>query len=273
MNLLLTSPKGYSERLIKAFEELKENRFFHPVAVPMIQTEIYIESADFIYFMHHLDQYDYIAFSSRKSIEAFALALQKEQVSLPDQTQLCAIGKDNECILDNLNKQPAFISTEPSPMGIVKHLQHLPETRGKKIAVLAPEVVGMKEPHIVPDFIEGLQHIGMEVERITAYRTKAVSKEILSETYQKIVDQDYAAVIFTSGTEIKVFLQMVPEGVSIEEFTRHLTIICYGPYTASCAEAYGMKVSFTSKRFGSFQELVEQIHSYYRGIQYPEITH
>ena len=265
-NILLTSPKGYAARLGKAFEESLQMTDFHAISVPMIQTDIYTESDDFQHLIHHLNEFDYLAFCSRKAIETFAVGLKDSGLELPSSLQLCAIGKDNELINELLHTSPAFISVEPSPQGIVNQLERISEAIGKRIAVLAPQVIGMAEPSIVPDFISRLENIGMHPVRITTYQTKPAAIETLKATSKKILDQKFEAVIFTSGTEIKVFLQMVPEGMSVDTFVKDITIICYGPYTASCANQYGLKVDFTSKAFGSFQELIKQLALYYNKV-------
>ncbi len=269
IKILLTSPAGYADRLIKAFKNTDKDMCFYPVSKPFIRTDIHIESDTFTTFIQHLDDYDYIAFSSRKSIEAFAQGLQQKNIILPTQLGLCAIGKDNELLQERLHVNPTFISEEPSPMGIVHHLQHLP-VKGKRIAVLAPEVIGMEEPPIVPDFIHALGEIGMQPVRITAYHTSAAPVQELHAIAEQIEQKEYDAIVFTSGAEIKVFQQLAP--LRIEDFTRKLTIICYGPYTASCAAQYGVKVDFTSPAFGSFQELVGQIHNFYQSKERTNIS-
>ena len=262
IHLLLTSPEGYARRLMKALADSPGTDRFRGVSRPMIQTDIHITSPDFRAFMHHLADFDYVAFSSRKAIEAFATALHEEQLTLPEGLQLCAIGKDNEMLREALHVEPAFVAEEPSPMGIVRHLETL-SSAGLRIAVLAPEVIGMEEPPIVPDFVRGLAGIGMQPVRINAYRTQAASAEVLQDTARQIQQGAYDAVVFTSGTEIKVFLQMLPQGMDLSDFMQHLTVICYGPYTARCAAQYGLPVDFTSPAFGSFEELVGQIAKYY----------
>ena len=260
IRILLTSPAGYAGRLIKAFEELDGGTLFHPVSMPLIHTDVNIESDGFMSFINHLDDYDYIAFSSRKSIEAFALGLRQAGVTLPSRAGLCAIGMDNELLRGLLHAEPAFISAEPSPMGIVNHLHNLPVS-GKRIAVLAPRVIGMEEPPIVPDFIHGLEQIGMLPERITAYETGAASESEQHVVARQIEQNEYDAVVFTSGTEIKVFRQMAESHTGV--VTENLKVICYGPYTARCAAEYGVKVDFTSPSFGSFQEFVAEICNFY----------
>ena len=277
--ILLTSPQGYAERLVRAFEESTEVTDLWPVSVPMIQTDILPESPEMLHLLQHLADYDYLAFSSRKAIESFAAACQQNSCTLPDSLQLCAIGKDNEALHELLHCKPSFISDEPSPAGIVKHLSTVPESSDRRIAVLAPNVIDMKEPDIVPNFLKGLEEIGLRVTRVTAYQTSACAAETLSQLRQAILNDTYHAVLFTSGTEIKVFLRMLESDWQYltteqkecgngcqanEDLLKHLQVLCYGPYTASVATHLGVHVDFTSPSYGSFQELVRELHIYYR---------
>ena len=123
----------------------------------------------------------------------------------------------------------------------------------------------MEELSVVPDFVKGLTAVGMESFRVNVYRAQAASVHVLEDTCRQILHQDYDAVVFTSGTEIKVFLQMIPAKMSKADFSKNVKVICYGPYTARCAADYGVKVDFTSPAFGSFQELVAQISIFYDG--------
>ena len=222
-NLLITSPAGYARRFLNAYAELGDQVQCKPVSVPMIETDIYTESADFKAFIQSLEKYDYVAFSSRKAIEAFATYIEQYHLTLPSHLNYCAIGKDNELLEIGLHVRPAFISREPSPKGIVSELALIENISNKSIAVLAPQVIGMEEPNIVPDFIEGLLQIGMEVTRVTAYQTKAVSTEVLAATREKIQSGEISGVVFTSGTEIKVFLRMLPQDTSVNEFLKEIT--------------------------------------------------
>ena len=206
--------------MIRAFEAEEGMAHFHVVSCPMIVTTIVRDEAFWLDFMVHLEEYDYVAFSRRKAIEAFAEAWKLRGGALPSSVGWCAIGKDNEMLRERLQVEPAFIVAEPSPMGIVKHLEGCPSSRGRRIAVLAPQVVGMAEPPIVPDFIRGLENIGMKPSRFNVYQTQAADGETLDLTARRIQEKVYAAVVFTSGTEIKVFLQMVPKGVSTAEFMK-----------------------------------------------------
>ena len=265
----------------------------HPESVPMVETELYLEAPEFKRLMAHLEDWDYIAFASQRAIEAFAIALEERAMAQEAQASVygvsasevvrswrmnerirnirfCAIGQDNDRMLQRLGIQPAFIAEEPSPIGIVHHLQHQPEVKGKRIAVLAPEVIGLGEPDIVSHFLETLSVIGMKAERITAYRTRVCSEERRTETQRKLMDGYYDGVLFTSGTEIQVFLKMVPEGMSTEVFLEGTQVLCYGPYTANVAEKLGVAVDFTSTRYGSFQELVKELEGYLPGEEKEE---
>ena len=259
--LLITSPQGYAERLLKAFGSGNRDGEFEVTSIPMIQTVIHT-SEEFVRFISKLTDYDYVAFSSRKAIEALAAYVEAQGIELTSQVKWCAIGKDNEALSTLLHVEPAFIAEEPSPMGIVHELAAIDGIAGRRIAVLAPKVVGMEEPHIVPDFIACLERIGMQVDRITAYHTLAASSHDLQHARCMMEQGQIDAIVFTSGTEIQMLLRTLPQGMDANTFLKDINIICYGPYTASCAQKLGLKVDFTSPRFGSFQQLVEEMIGY-----------
>ena len=264
-NLLITSPAGYAQRFLNAYAELGCGVQCKPISVPMIQTDIYTDSEDFRTFIRDWETFDYVAFSSRKAIEAFAEFVVQHGLVIPFQLKCCAIGKDNELLESALHVRPVFISREPSPKGIVNELAEINDIVGRKIAVLAPQVIGMEEPNVVPDFIQGLQDIGMDVARVTAYQTRAVSADILKKTKERILQGELSGIVFTSGTEIKVFLRMIPQDTSVDEFLQDITIICYGPYTAAYAKRLGIKVDYTSTSFGSFNDFVKKIEEFFQG--------
>ena len=109
VRLLLTAPADYSSRLLKAFEETGGGKF-DSISRPMIHTDIDLDSFEFKSFLQRLPDFDYVAFSSRKAIEAFAAGLSREHLSLPETLRLCAIGKDNELIGELLHVPPAFVA-------------------------------------------------------------------------------------------------------------------------------------------------------------------
>ena len=254
--VLITSPKGYSERFKDVFSESHLN----PVAIPMIETVVPEDMPEVDSLFMNLQHYEYIAFSSRNAIESFYQVQRKKNLPLTD-LKFCAIGKDADYMSEKLGVQPAIHPNEPSPMGIANKLAEDESIKGKKIAVLVPLVEGMKEPDVVPNFLAKLDSIGMNVTRINAYITRAVDKTQIDRAIKLITSKEIKCIAFTSSAEIEILLQNIGDKSLLDT----VTIACFGPYTAAYAEKRGLKVSIVAKDFSSFSGFLKAIEEYYRG--------
>lgn len=254
IKILVTAPEGYSLRFQNEFKKTP----FTPIAKPVIETTLEEDMVGVDSLLINLSRYDYVAFSSRKAIESFCSTLEKYPAvkgSL-SKVKYCSIGKDTEYLKEKLRITSTIHPDEPSPMGIVYKLGEDKNIKGQSIAVLVPRVEVIEEPDVVPQFIDGLQKIGMNVHRVDAYVTKPADQNI-NEAIELISSHKVDCVAFTSSAEIEVLLLKNPSILD------HVTIACFGPYTAAFARKRGLKVSVVSKDFGSFKGFVEAIGMYY----------
>lgn len=262
VKVLIPSPAAYATRLEKALVEVSDSAvIFKPVCLPMITTTTAIDTETFNTFFAQLAEYDYVVFCSRRAIDAYAAKLSKQGLKVPSSVGHIAIGSDNDWLTSRLGIQPAFIAEESSPMGIVRALRQMPGISGKRIAVLAPEVVGMPEPEVVPTFVDSLKAIGMRTDRIHAYTTtvadEATRKSLLELLKAKAVD----CITFTSGTEATVLQSIIAD----EGVLGDVQVVCFGPYTAAHVKARGLEVSFVSPEFHSFQAFARHLHQFFGG--------
>ncbi len=257
--VLFTTPEGYAQRLQDALDEVGVT----PVSLPLIETIIQENNPGLEAFITNPKDIDWIAFSSRKAIEAFAQ--HKERLKVPNEVfkniKFCAIGKDAEYMRSLLGIRPNIIPKEPSPAGIVEALKSLPDISGKRIIVLAPEVEGIKEPNVVPDFIDQLSNLGMEVQGIHVYTTRPTVISKKKEWLDAILNGEYDVIAFTSTAEVEAFLLLTAG----HQIPLSQTFACFGPYTASNARNMGLKIEIIASDFSSFKgfakEIVETIHT------------
>jgi uroporphyrinogen-III synthase len=232
-----------------------------PISLPMVETTIPEENPQLEFLLRNPEQYNWIAFSSRKAIQAFAQY--KERFKIQDQAinniHFCAIGKDAEYLENRLGISPAFTPAEPSPSGIVETLKQLEGTSGQKIAVLAPKVEGLSEPNIVPDFITQLTNIGMIVQRINAYTTHPARIHNANEWLQSIGSGEYDVIAFTSSAEVEAFLHFT-QGKPLPPSQ---IFACFGPYTSANAQKMGLNIEIVASNFHSFQGFAKEIESYF----------
>jgi len=252
-NVLITSPKGYSER----FADIFSASVLNPVAIPMIETVIPENMPDLEGLFMNLSRFEYIAFSSRKAIESFYLLQCKKNLPL-EGIKFCAIGKDAEYMQEKLGVQPAVRPDEPSLMGIARKLDEDKNIKGKTIAAIVPSVEGIPEPDVVPDFLAELNKPGMSVTRVNAYITRAVDKTQISRAVELIAAKEVQCIAFTSSAEAEILLQNIGDKNLLE----NITIACFGPYTTAYARKRGLNVSVTARDFSSFSGFLEAIEEY-----------
>jgi len=253
IHVLITSPKGYSERFTKVFEHSS----LHPVAIPMIETIIPERVEDLDNLISNIYSYEYIAFSSRKAIQAFADRLDKNtDIS---GIKFCAIGKDTEYMYDRLGNVNSLESNEPSPMGIARKLAEDENIKGKTIAVLVPLVQQIPEPDVVPDFLAELEKIEMNVTRINAYTTQPAQRAEIQRAVNLIASKEIKCIAFTSSAEIEILLQNIEDKSILD----NVAIACFGPYTAAFAKKKGLNVSLVAKDFSSFSGFLKAIENHF----------
>lgn len=252
-HLLVTAPEIYAKRFDDALKRSDVAADLKVSYLPMITTQRLDDLGEMETFFADISSYDFVAFCSRKAITSFAEYVSELGILLPSSIGFCAIGRDNEA-LQSLNITPAFVASEPSPQGIIEWFDQHPEHRGKRIAVLAPIVEGLMTPDTVPQFIEGLHRVGLDVREVGCYITRGVDvrEELLS-----IVDS-LDGVAFSSGAEVEVFIR------SVGFESRDLNYLVFGPYTAKYAQKLGLRVDLVNHDFEDFGAFIENIKRFYK---------
>jgi uroporphyrinogen-III synthase len=254
--ILVTAPRNYAMRL--SSEILKQGGL--PLLMPTIETCWLANFIELDHVLQNLDEYDWLAFTSRNGILAFFHRLEVLGISISvlANCQLCAIGKDADILL-SIAGRVDLIPSEPSPRGIVTELAKIPQIHQQKILVPVPEVVGISEPDIVPNFIAELNQLGLQVTRVPAYLTQSLDKNFypveLNLLRQGLID----VIAFSSTAEITSFLKMVDS----ESDYKHCVIACFGPYTGNSAEKLGVNVSILSQEYSSFAGFATAIANFF----------
>ena len=268
ISLLVTAPKDYAHRFLDAIEECnREGKVaFSPISIPMIETVIQQRVLAWSTFLGEINSYDYVVFTSRKAIDSMSLTLQHERVSLPQQVGYLAIGKYIECMKNRLQVTPRFIPKEPSPMGIVTELKESNIHSHVRIAVLGPQVEGLKEPETVPAFLRELKAIGCEVAFIPAYLTRSASPQACDQVKDLLRRHAIRGIALTSGAEAEVLRKVIDSLDVSTKPLENMVIASMGPYTARCAQQVGLPITFTSPQFGSFLAYARALQGYFLSL-------
>ncbi len=254
--ILYTTPRNYAGKL----GQLLIEHGALPVWMPTIVVEPLHDYRELDQAIKSISDYDWIAFTSRNGIEAFLnrCAAVGAGLEVLRGCKTAAIGSDARA-LEKKGIAVDLIPFDSSPLGIVDELVKRGAAKGS-VLLPVPEVVGMKEPRVVPDFIDGLLQIGMRPVRVPAYRTARETQKYTTEL-QMIRDGTIDSIAFTSRGEIESLL-LVP-GVQQDMLNEKTIIACFGPVTAEGARQRGLDVKIVSKNYAAFEGFIEAMEQYY----------
>lgn len=254
--ILVTAPRNYASRF--ATEIINYGGL--PIIMPTIET-CYLSSYQTLdNCLQKIDHFDYIAFTSRNGINAVIHRLESLNISLSclDNCQLIALGKDAQR-LEEMGLKVAFIPREPSPQGIVSQLAKITNIHEKTILVPIPEVIGIPEPNIIPNFLQGLEKLGIKITSVYAYQTRCLETDLYQVEINLIKQKKINIIAFSSTAEIEGFLPMVNQ----TQIPKECIIACFGPYTANNAKKLGLTVDIIAKDYSSFTGFVQAIAEYF----------
>lgn len=244
--ILITAPRNYAARLSNAL--IQQGGF--PILMPTIETCFLDEFSELDAVLKSLVKFPWLAFTSRHGIDAFFLRLEALNLSnsLLRNTRICAIGKDAQR-LQEWGFQAHLIPAESSPTGILSELAKLPEIVGQPIIVPVPKVIGIPEPDVVPNFVAGLEQLGMQVTRVFAYQTQCLARELYPVELNLLEREEIDVIAFSSTAEIEAFLSIWNRNLTAHS----VKIACFGPYTAANAQKLGFPVDIVAEYFSSFE--------------------
>ncbi|WP_414587299.1 uroporphyrinogen-III synthase [Scytonema sp. PCC 10023] len=263
--IIVTAPRNYAVRL----SEQLINQGGLPILMPTIETCLLENFTELDAALQQIDTFDWIAFTSRNGIEAFFQRLKDLGLNLFSLTNclFCAIGTDAER-LAAFGIKADLIPTQPSPAGIITELAKIPNIAQQSVLVPVPEVVGVPEPDVIPNFIAGLEKLGMKVTCVPTYRTRCLDKNIYEVELNLIRQGKIDVIAFSSTVEVAAFLQMVDaksnyEHCAISPRLDATRIACFGPYTAANAQKLGLNVSIVAQDYSSFAGFAEAIAHFF----------
>ncbi len=249
--ILVTAPTVYGKNLANLIR-LKEGI---AIEFPSIKTYIPSDLSFLQTFFQNINQYAGIVLPSRTAIEAFFKAYQNSDLKIDwQQMDFYALGNDQNYLETAFHIKVAAKPTETGPNGIIDYLKnHVPHTT-KPFIIIAPKVIGIKEPNIIPDFLKNLSKAGFNGIKVEAYITETQNLSKQPYLMSAIKNKQLDIIAFTSSAEIAVLLKYFTT-TELNQFK----IACFGPYTGQNAIKMGLKPWYIGKKFGSFKDFVTGI--------------
>ncbi|KQJ90812.1 hypothetical protein BRADI_4g34013v3 [Brachypodium distachyon] len=147
----------------------------------------------------------------------------------------------------------------PIPAGLVEALGR---GSGRRVLCPVPDVDGLREPPVVPDFLAGLEAAGWVAVRAPAYTTCWAGPgcaEVLVAPDATAPD----AIVFTSSSEVEGLLKGLDAmGWSWPRLRARwpdMVVAAHGPVTADGVRRLGIEVDVVSSRFSSFHRVLDSL--------------
>jgi len=259
-HVLFTSPRNYAMLL----GQLLIQRGARPVWMPMIEIWPMEDYKELDSIIGNMDDYDWIAFTSENGIEPFCSRCRVLGVSPSKlkRTRFAAFRGDAK-LLEKNGFYADLIPEVMSPDGIVDEFKKMKINSGK-VLVPCPQVSGVKEPYVVPEFIKNLEKTGLTPRRLEVYRTVALADSGRQEK-QMVKNKDIDMFVFTSSAEIFSFLNQF--GDRKDEINRGC-VAYMGTFTAKTGREAGFNVDVIPEKF-TMTGLLEAMEAYYVSCKRP----
>lgn len=151
----------------------------------------------------------------------------------------------------------AFTPDESGPNGIVEALSKQKNRRGQSIALIAPKVIGVKEPNVIPNLIQNLENLGYRVIKAEAYITQIADPLKYDRELDLLKQGAIDLIAFTSTAEIEALIAL-----SSAQIIDHTLVACFGPYTGNNAILLGLHPEYIGVNYHSFDDFVYGIIDY-----------
>jgi len=277
--IVITAPRQYAAKLGAALLEAGAQPIWLPtIATVALKDAKHLRQLDAA--LSNLGVFRHIAFTSRSGIEAVVARLADTRhggdrraaaVELGScGATLWALGADGGALTD-LGIKDVQTPNEASTQGLVRELVARGEADGAAVLCPVPHVeTPLKEPVVVPRFLEALEAAGVTATRVPAYLTEAATVDA-AHFLDAAFPRDGAgvdAIAFSSTAEAQGLQHLLTAynrrraWAAMEKVG--VPLAAHGPYTAAGVEAtLGKPVAIVSENFSSFRGVVAALELYF----------
>lgn len=270
----LTAPAAYAARLAPYLI----SRSARPIWLPTISTTA-LTSSSAIDQLHSallsLPTFRVLAFTSRTGMtELFShlVALNENSESRAADLLrtapilIAALGADASAARDTLGVTADIVPLTPSPKGLAAFMAADPDLAGAPVLCPVPLVTGMREPPVVPDFLNDLRARGFNVTAVPVYETRPVAREHVKWELDALLGGKLDALAFSSAGEAYALAGILSDAEKKMLLSRleegEIIVVAHGPYTAQGVEdALGVGDVKVSEDFSTFEGMVRVLEN------------
>lgn len=233
--VIITKSQTKSSKLKDRLKDLGA----HVVEIPGIKTTKILDNSQLEGAIKSIDEYQWIAFTSEKSVDIFFDTLIEKRIDIRSllNTKLAAVGPSTKKAIEKRGILVEYIADEYSAESLVMGLEKCTSNKDKVM------ICGHREvDNKIEESIEGCKTI---MDYIPLYSIE------YDNNYNLALEED-DVVVFTSASSVKSFVNTV---LNIDYTS--ISAVCIGEMTAREASRYGMKVS-TSKET-TVESLIDRV--------------
>ncbi|KAL5710097.1 hypothetical protein ACHQM5_020703 [Ranunculus cassubicifolius] len=274
LTVAYTTPSNYADRLLsRLILHLQKPNPPNLIWTPTVVVESTLGTTNSIkplFTNSNLEEFSAIAFTSRTGITAISDILKHQSQPLSSMGHtftVSALGIDTE-LLDShfISKlcpgNPSRIEVLVPPVATPTSLaESLGFGLGRKVMCPVPQLIGLTEPTVVPNFLQALAARGWVPIRASAYETRWAGPNCAAPLMQLGLQLD--AIVFTSTAEVEGLLKSLRElGFEWDMLRKRwpqLLVAAHGPITAAGANGLGLAVDVVGSKFGSFDGIAEAL--------------
>jgi uroporphyrinogen-III synthase len=253
--VLFTSPRHYAGNLARCLVE----RGARPVWMPTIAIYPLDDYGEFDRAIRNLGDYAWIGLTSLMGTQAFVNRLRELGLGsdAAKKTKIAAFGPD-ALPLKQLGIKADLIPKISYPSVMIDEMVKTGPAKGK-VLVPVPEVRGVAEPFVIPEFIAQLKAKGYVTHRIPAYLTQATN-EGNESAKASLLAGEIDVIALTSSAEIFSLLNLFGGDPAL---VNRAKVVAMGEYTARTCRENGIRVDILPEDY-SMPGVVEAIDSYFR---------
>jgi len=254
--ILFTSPRHYAGSLASLLVE----RGARPVWMPTIAIYPVGDYTEFDKALRQLDEYAWVGITSIMGSQAFVNRIKALGLdgAAAKKARIAAFRQDS-IPLSQLGIEADLIPAVNYPSTMIQEIEKL-GPKGGRVLVPVPEVHGVAEPFVIPEFISELERIGMLPHRVAVYATHATNEDN-DWAKSMLCNGEIDVTLITSSAEIFSLLNLIENKV---EIVNRAAVAYMGGYTARTGKENGLNVDIVPQVF-NMPGVVEALEAYFRG--------
>jgi len=211
-----------------------------PVIFPVIELCDPSDRAPLLAAARQVSSFDFVVFTSQNGVERFFAALAEigRDARAFGEARVAVVGPKTASALWRHGIRADVTAKEYVGEEVARAIL----SRGAVRRVLIPRAKEARE-----ELPELLAASGAEVEVVTAYETKPVSRERATELQQLFLRDQLDCVMFTSASTVTSLRQLL--GDTAQELLARTLVACIGPVTGAALTEAGVRVDVTATEY------------------------